>query len=277
MGYFQRLYFEDCLVTAMWTGGVALALQLLGAVGGWTPPGAARAVSVALVAGLFTGLIYMGLMPPLPVKERWQWVPWLSLASLLLLFAEEGKAAPVLRLPLLVLLAGALEWLILRPSIPLAESSETTRTIVMVAVGVAIFVLFWSGESRAAHMPAWRTFTSYAITAAGTGLTYSETISTGYGQFTGGLAASLAAAAVVGLGKSDAPAGRTPVTVATTAFGTMLLLSSLSPDFPKVPALLLLAAWLVPLVPHPGSMKTNSLQLTAVVLITALGAFIAKA
>jgi len=146
----------------------------------------------------------------------------------------------------------------------------------MLAVGVAIFFILWAGEARVALAPAWRVFISYAITAAVGAFCFAAGGEARFGQVTGGLAAALGAAAVVGLGKSDSPAGRTPVTVATMAFGGMLLVNGLASDFPIVPAVLLLAAWLIPLIPHGGTTKSNSFQFAGVVVTTALAALIAK-
>jgi hypothetical protein len=94
---------------------------------------------------------------------------------------------------------------------------------------------------------------------------------------TGGLAACFGAAAVVGFGKSDIVAGRTPVSVATMAFLGLLLVSGLSSDFSKVAAVLLLISWMIPLVPHPGTAKTNAIQIGAIVVTSTLAALLAKA
>lgn len=276
MTLFQRLYFESCLVTAMWAGGVAFALEILGAVGGWNPAAAARSVSIGIVIGFLAGLVTVDGLPPLPVHERWQWVPWLTTATLLLLYAEEGKSAPVMRFPLLVLLVFALEWLVVRRALPVANLSEMARIGIFVAVGIAIFSLFASFESRVARLPAWRVFLSCAITAAGAAFAYAAANSTRFGQMTAGLAAAFGAAALVGIGKSEILAGRTPVSVATMAFVGMLLAAGLTSDFPKVSAVLLLASWMIPLVPHSGTGKTNSIQFAAIVVTTTLAALLAR-
>jgi hypothetical protein len=277
MDPFQRIYFEHCLVTAMWAGGVTLALVVLGAVGGWNPAAAARFLSVGLVVGFLAGLVTVDGLPPLPVHERWQWSAWLTTATLLLLYAEEGKAAPVTRFPLMVLLSFALEWLVVRPALSLGQASDMVRLGVFVAIGIAIFALFASFEARVARLPMWRVFTSCGITAAGAAFAYAASISTRLGQMTGGLAACFGAAAVVGFGKSDIVAGRTPVSVATMAFLGLLLVSGLSSDFSKVAAVLLLISWMIPLVPHPGTAKTNAIQIGAIVVTSTLAALLAKA
>lgn len=276
MDYFQRLYLQHCLVTGMWAGGVTLALVLLGAIGGWTPAVAARSVSVGIVVGFLAGLVTVDGLPPLPVHERWQWAAWLTTATLLLLYAEEGKAAPVTRFPLLVLLAFALEWLIVRPAISFGQASEMVRLGVLVAVGIAIFALFASFEARVSRLPTWRVFTSCGITTVGAAFAYAAANSTRFGQMTAGLAAVFGAAALVGFGKSDIVAGRTPVSVATMAFVAMLLAAGLTSDFPKVSAVMLLISWMIPLVPHAGTAKTNSFQFAAIVVTSTLGALLSR-
>lgn len=276
MTYLQRLYFESCLVTAMWAGGVTLALVLLGAIGGWTPAVAARSVSIGLVVGFLAGLVTVDGLPPLPVHERWQWSAWLTTATLLLLYAEEGKAAPVTRFPLLVLLAFALEWLIVRPALSFGHLSEMVRLGIFVAIGIAIFALFASFEAKVARLPTWRVFTSCGITTVGAAVSYAAATSTRLGQMTAGLAACFGAAAVVGFGKSDILAGRTPVSVATMAFLALLLYCGLSSDFPKVAAILLLVSWMIPLIPHPGTAKTNSLSIGAIVVTSTLAALLSR-
>jgi hypothetical protein len=276
MTLFQRLYFESCLVTAAWAGGIALALVILGAIGGWTPAVAARSVSVGLVVGFLAGLVTVDGLPPLPAHERWQWVPWLTTATLLLLYAEEGKSATATRFPLLVLLAFALEWLIVRPALSLGQTSDMVRIGIYVAIGIAIFSLFASFEARVARLPTWRVFLSCAITTAGASIAYAAGFSGRFGQMTAGLAACFGAAAVVGFGKSDIVAGRTPVSVATMAFVGMLLAAGLTSDFPKVSAVMLLISWMVPLVPHAGTGKTNAIQFAAIVVTTTLGALLAR-
>jgi len=276
MTLFQRLYFESCLVTAAWAGGITLALVILGAIGGWTPAVAARSVSVGLVVGFLSGLVTVDGLPPLPVHERWQWVPWLTTATLILLYAEEGKAAPATRFPLLVLLAFALEWLIVRRALSFGQASDMVRLGVLVAIGIAIFSLFASFESRVARLPTWRVFTSCAITTAAAAFAYAAANSTRFGQMTAGLAACFGAAAVVGFGKSDIVAGRTPVSVATMAFVGMLLAAGLTSDFPKASAVMLLISWMIPLVPHAGTGKTNSIQFAAIFVVTLLGALLAR-
>jgi hypothetical protein len=276
MTLFQRLYFESCLYTALWAGGVALALEILGALGGWNPAAAVRSTSIGLVVGFLAGLVTVDGLPPLPVHERWQWVAWLTTGTLLLLYAEEGKSATVTRFPLLVLLAFALEWLIVRPALSFGHLSEMVRLGIFVAIGIAIFSLFASFESRVARLPTWRVFSSCAITTAGAAFAYAAATSARFGQMTAGLAAVFGAAAVVGFGKSEILAGRTPVTVATMAFVGMLLAAGLSSDFPKASALLLLVSWMIPLVPHSGTGKTNSIQFGAIAVTTTLAALLAR-
>jgi len=67
--YLLRIYFEQCLSTAAWAGGAALAVHLLASLGTTAP---ARAAAVALALGLFTALYTVASMPPLPPAMRWQ-------------------------------------------------------------------------------------------------------------------------------------------------------------------------------------------------------------
>jgi hypothetical protein len=91
-----------------------------------------------------------------------------------------------------------------------------------------------------------------------------------------GFAAALGATALVGLAKATETTGRTAVTVSGVAACGILLVNGLGSDFPIACTLLLLAAWLAPLLPNRGTFMDHALQFCAAVAPAALAAFIAS-
>ncbi len=270
--YLLRIYFEQCLSTAAWAGGAALAVHLLASLGTTAP---ARAAAVALALGLFTALYTVAGVPPLPPAMRWQWVPWLTAAALLLLLVEEGKSAEGARVPLLLALTLAVEWFILRPNGRLAQFGEAVRLAFLVGLGTAFLALLWVGETRLAKAPMWRTFALQSLATAGAAAAYASH-SQDFGRIMAGFAAALGATALVGLAKATETTGRTAVTVSGVAACGILLVNGLGSDFPIACTLLLLAAWLAPLLPNRGTFVDHALQFCAAVAPAALAAFIAS-
>jgi hypothetical protein len=269
--YLLRRFLEQCLWTAAWAGGASLAVQLLGAIGETKP---ARAAAAAIAVGLFTALYHVQGVPSLPPDSRWQWIPWIAAAALLLLFVEEGKSAPGVRAPLLLALTGAIDWFVLRPNGRLSGLSEPVRLTILIGLGTVFLAVLWSGETRAALVPMWRTFGLQAVTAAATAVCYA-TRSQDFGRITAGFAAALGAAALFGLAKAAETAGRTAATVASVFFCGLLLVNGLSVDFPVASALLLLASWLAPLLPNRGTGRDHAIQISCAVAPAAIAVVIA--
>lgn len=270
--YLLRRYLEECLSTAMWAGGAALVVHLIASLGTTAP---ARAAAVALAVGLFAALYTVDGVPPLPPAARWQWVPWLTAASLLLLLVEEGKSAEGARVPLLLALTLGVEWFILRPNGRIAQWGEPVRLALLIGLGTAFLALLWVGEARAAKAPMWRTCLLQSLATLGAAASYA-THSQAFGRIGAGLAAALGATALVGLAKATETTGRTAVTAAAVAACGILLVNGLATDFPIASTLLLVAAWLAPLLPNQGKFKDHALQFGAAIAPAALAAFIAS-
>jgi hypothetical protein len=270
--YLLRLYFEQCLSTAAWAGGAALAVHLLASLGA-TAPG--RAAAVALVLGLFTALFTVDGVPPLPPASRWQWVPWLTAASLLLLLVEEGKSAEGARVPLLLAPHG--RGRVVHPAPERIGSRVRRAGAARLPDRARRSSSRCSGSGDAAREGAdVADLRPPAVATAGERRRPTRRTSQDFGRIMAGFAAALGAIGAGGLAKATEMTGRTAVTVSTVAACGILLVNGLASDFPIASTLLLLAAWLAPLLPNQGTFKDHALQFSAAFAPAALAAFIAS-
>lgn len=263
-----RAWFEDLIVqqwlrTLGWAGGVTLVIYVLGALGS-SAASRASAAAVALALGFVAGsIVVLGGLPRIPPAERWQWTIWLTLGSLLLLFLEEAKGGQAtLRFVILIVLIAALVWFVLWPS-SLARSWTTReRQIASYGGGLGALLLLAFGEWSAPKQEPWRgglaaTIASSTATALLLATHFSEKLA----KLEASLAAALFVCTLIAFVQRDVPVGRTIVTTATVAFGSLLLYwwAQAKGGLDGARALLLLASWCSAFVPLPKATPWRSL------------------
>jgi hypothetical protein len=270
--WLENLYLREWLRTLGWAAGVALAIYVVGALGS-SAKSRAAASAVAVALGFAAAHCTVAGIPDLP-PEIWQWSVWFTLASLLLLFLEEARGGQaVLRLLLQLLLIGALEWFVLRPS-PIAREWTTRQWwIGFFGGGIAVTLFVLLAEHFVTKSPPWRVGIAATIAATGAAVVYmvlhaSEKIA----RTEAGLAAALGVCTLIALVQRDVPIGRTVVTTATIAFGSLLLYTWSVQAVPDPIALLLFGSWASVILPLPKSRPWTTL-VVSIVLAAAPAAY----
>jgi hypothetical protein len=240
--WLEDLILQQWLRTLGWAAGIALAVHVLGALAASVAArGAAGAAAIALA--FMAAHSTIGGIPSLPPAERWQWSAWIALAALLLLFLEASKGGgATLRFVLELALVAGLAWFVLLPSSTARDWSDRTRQVVLVGGGLGTALLLVVSEASATRGPSWRPLLAFTIATAGAVATLAEG-SDKLARAMAGLAAGLFPGFVVGTIQRYTSIAKTAVSVATLAFGSLLVYAWAAQLVPPVSAVLLVASW----------------------------------
>ncbi|MSR48028.1 MAG: hypothetical protein EXS13_13380 [Planctomycetes bacterium] len=242
---------NEWLCTLGWAAGVALLVQVAGALAGGTLAKSGAAGSVALVLGFVASVctVVPG-MPALPPAERWQWCAWLTAASLLLLlFEERQRATAMLRFLVHLGLVVALVWWIVRPSGRAREWSPLELQIAQIGGGLALLLLLLLGEARVATGAAWTQALPGVLAAAGAVAILGDCTFDRLARCAAGLFAAQLVALLIGVAHRATPPSRAAFSAGTIALSSVLAYAVCARSISDAAALLLLLAWACVLLP----------------------------
>jgi hypothetical protein len=251
-----------------------------GLVARWLRPasaGRAEATAVGLTAGLIASHLGSAGIPPWPPTDTLGWVPFVTLAALLLMTPfERGtpRLAPIAWVILLGLGATA-AYLLGRPT--WSQSSPGTVALALGSMAVWTTLSTFALEAASRRLPPWSVLLSLAATAGGCAAASVFSHTALVGLLFGGVAAALGGLALTGLVLKSVPPARAALAIVTLTLAVLLLYVRLYayPPLGLGPLVLLGLSFFVPLAASLLPERSRSRPFAAIALAAVMAALAA--